>query len=176
MGAASFIWIEVLVGLVLVLFGRRLFWLFVAVAGFLLGADAAGRWVSGEATWLVWAAALLAGIVGALLAVFLQKAAVVIAGGLAGAWVALEWAQTAGLAEPIPWIAAVALGLISAALAYFVFEWALILLSALVGVSLAVGPLPLEAVWKGAVATLLFIVGVVVQFLTTRRRAAVPPP
>lgn len=171
----SVFWAEILAGIVLLFFGRRLFWFFVAVAGFLLGADAAARWISGD-TWLVWTAAILIGVGGALLAVFLQKAAVVIAGGLAGAWLALQWAEAAGLASPIPVIAAIALGLIAAVMTYFVFEWALILLSSIVGASLIAGPLPLEPVWKGAAGAVLLVAGVCFQFLATRRAAAAPPP
>ena len=60
--------VSLLIGIVLLLFGRKLFWLFVGAAGFLVGMDIANRFFTGpDATKLI--IALLVGIIGAFLAV-----------------------------------------------------------------------------------------------------------
>ncbi|HTG43400.1 MAG TPA: hypothetical protein VK633_02590, partial [Verrucomicrobiae bacterium] len=79
MAAAS-----VIVGIVLLFFGRRLFWLFVAGAGFAAGLFFARDHFHIQSDWLVLAIAVMADLIGALLAVLAQKLAIGLGGGLAG--------------------------------------------------------------------------------------------
>src|ERR1041385_6355086 len=77
--------ISVLVGLALLLFGRRLFWLFVAALGFAIGLQLAPYLSQNPPLWLSLLLSLGLGLLGALLAVVLQKLAIAIAGFLVGA-------------------------------------------------------------------------------------------
>src|ERR1041385_9171955 len=77
--------ISVLVGLALLLFGRRLFWLFVAALGFAIGLQLAPYLSQNPPLWLSLLLSLGLGLLGALLAVVLQKLAIAIAGFLGGA-------------------------------------------------------------------------------------------
>jgi hypothetical protein len=78
------IWIHILIGLVLLFAGRRLFWLFVAGVGFASGYHYAQQiWVI-HAPILVLISAIAVGAVGAIIAIFFQKVAIVIAGFAAG--------------------------------------------------------------------------------------------
>src|SRR5215470_14706357 len=92
--------VSVLVGVVILLFGRRLFWLFVAAMGFVFGAQIAAQVThepaSSPAVLLV---AIGFGIVGALLALLLQKVAIGVAGFIAGGRIAIGF-SAAFLAHP----------------------------------------------------------------------------
>jgi hypothetical protein len=69
-----------IVGAALLVFGRKLFWLFVAGIGFIAGLNVATSYLKGSPQWLILLLALVAGLIGALLAVFAQSIAIGIAG------------------------------------------------------------------------------------------------
>src|SRR5207247_9204667 len=73
-----------LIGLVILLFVRKLFWLCVAAIGFAAGVELAPHLVQDPSALLSLTIALLLGIIGALLALFLQKIAIAVLGFLAG--------------------------------------------------------------------------------------------
>ena len=163
--------LALLAGLVLLVAGRRLFWLFVGVVGFITvyrwfepypAAQPSGRWLL----------AILAGFVGIVLAIFLQRVAIAMAGFFAGGWFAvhllgLHMAHPHGADLLIFGIA----GVIAAVLAVALFDLALIVLSSLAGSDLIVGALHP----RREIATLLLlglaVVGIAVQMgITARRR------
>lgn len=128
-----------LVGLALLLAGRRLFWLLVGAVGFLFGFHLAQGWLGLDEFWLRLAVAALVGVAGAFLAVLLQRLAIGVAGFLLGG-AAAGWAAEVvfGLPETAAWVAFFIGGIIAAMIAGFLFEFALIVLSALLGASLVV--------------------------------------
>jgi len=128
-----------LVGLALLLAGRRLFWLLVGAVGFLFGFHLAQGWLGLDELWLRLALAALIGIAGAFLAILLQRLAIGIAGFLLGG-AAAGWAAEVvfGLPETAGWVAFVIGGILAALIAGFLFELALILFSSLLGASLVV--------------------------------------
>src|SRR5215470_17532196 len=75
---------RLLVGLVLLLFGRRLYWLFVAGIGFLTGLELAPRLFPDRPEWVILAAALGLALVGTVLAIVAQKVIIGLVGFLAG--------------------------------------------------------------------------------------------
>ena len=85
------------VGSLLLLLGRKLFWFFVAVLGFLWGLQIAPQVLHGQSQLMILAVALSLGLLGAVLAIFLQTMAVGFAGFWAGAhsvsvfWNLLNW-------------------------------------------------------------------------------------
>src|SRR5947207_7507424 len=81
--------IGVLIGVVILFFGRRLFWLCVAAVGFAAGIEIAPHLVQQPSPVLALTFALVLGFIGALLALFLQKVAIAIAGFLSGGKLAL---------------------------------------------------------------------------------------
>src|SRR5258707_6700681 len=87
--------ISALIGVVILLFGRRLFWLCVAAVGFAAGVEFAPHFVHEPSTLVLLTVAILLGVIGALLALFLQKIAIAVAGFLAGGKIAI--ALTAAL-------------------------------------------------------------------------------
>src|SRR5438046_9823407 len=73
-----------LIGVVILLFGRKLFWLCVAAVGFAAGVELAPHMVHEPSPLLALTIALVLGLIGALLALFLQKIAIAVLGFLAG--------------------------------------------------------------------------------------------
>src|SRR4051812_21906848 len=80
--------LSVIVAALLLFFGQRLYWLFVGGIGFVVGMDLATRALIGQPEWVILLAAILAGIVGAVLAIFFQRVAIGIAGFFAGGYLA----------------------------------------------------------------------------------------
>jgi len=145
-------------GAVLLLAGRRIFWLVLGIVGFLFGFDLADRLLGLESHGLGLLIGLLAGLVGVFVAIFLQKLAVGVAGFLIGGYLTLAVLQAhPGSLSGFDLLAFVVGGVICAFLALWLFEIALILLSALAGAALVVQGLGLEP----AAATLGFLVLVV---------------
>jgi MFS family permease len=126
--------VTLILGALLLLLGRKLFWLFVGAAGFLAGMSLAQTYLGGhsETTALVAGAAL--GLVGIFLALFLQKIAIGAAGFFAGGYFAMNLAAASlGLSGSSEYVAFVIGGILGAVLLSMLFDWALIVLSSLVG-------------------------------------------
>lgn len=129
-------WIHVFIGSAVLLFGRRLFWLFVAGSGFAAGAALAATFFHGQPDWVGLAIAGAAGVIGALVALFAQKVAIGIAGCLAGGYLGTILAPSLP-GNLAPWIPMVIGSIVGALLLGLIFNWALIALSSLVGATLA---------------------------------------
>lgn len=156
--------LALIIGAVLLFFGRKLFWLFVGVAGFLAGMDIAGRFVSGpDAAKLI--IALLIGIIGAFLAVIFYRVAVAIAGFFIGGYLAIEIASYLGLSVPqsLWWIPYLIGGIVGAVLILLLLDWALIVLSSFAGASMIVHAITLRQFNEAIVYIVLAILGILVQ-------------
>ena len=129
-------WVTLVVGLAVLLFGRRLFWLFVGAAGFAVGLHLAPAALPDGPEWLIVVAALVLGIVGAVLAILLQWLAAGLGGFVVGVHGGLAAAAALGLDGPWLWAGVFAAGIVVAALALWLWDPVLILLSALVGAAL----------------------------------------
>ncbi len=134
--------INLLLGLAALIFGRQLFWLFVAAAGFFLGTNLATQYLAPEPVWLALVVGLVAGALGALLAVFAQRLALGIAGFIAGGYLLVFLGsylqlgvstESFDLASTVVFIVG---GILGAALVSIFFDVALILLSAVLGATL----------------------------------------
>jgi hypothetical protein len=158
----------ILVGVVLLLFGRRLYWLFVAGIGFLTGLALAPDLFPGQPEWLILLAALVAAIVGAVIALVAQKITIGLIGFVAGGGVGLALLRKMGIVgEGTGWVAYLIAGVVGLVLILILFDWALILLSSLAGANLVVtGVSPHVHLPRGTWFLLLIalaLVGVVVQ-------------
>src|SRR5215471_15356986 len=164
--------LSVLIGVVVLFFGRKLFWLCVAAVGFAAGMQVAPHLMHEPSEMLQLTVAIVFGFIGALLALFLQKVAIAIAGFLAGGKLATALVA-AFVAEGAryPGIAFIVGGIIGAILLLALFDWALIVMSALVGAYL-IGH---TVVLPSTGATLLFVgltaIGIIVQTGAFRGRA-----
>jgi hypothetical protein len=151
--------IHIVAGLAALCFGRRLFWLFVGVAGFVAAFEFASVLLPGWEPWLVLCIALGAGIGGALLAVGLQYVAAALAGFAAGAYATVPLATVLGGTSWIPFVG----GALGALLMFLLFDWALIVLSALTGARALVAVSGLGGPIYTGVWLLLSAVGIGIQ-------------
>ena len=72
--------VQILCGAVLLLLGRRLFWLLVGTVGFVLGFLLAETWIDAGGEALRWLVGLGLGLAAALVAVLVQRFAIAAAG------------------------------------------------------------------------------------------------
>jgi hypothetical protein len=160
--------LRLLAGLVLLLAGRRLYWLFVAAIGFLAGLELAPRLLPGQSDLVIVLVAAGLALAGALLAIAAQALVIGIAGFLAGAAAGALLLRTLGLgSDGVVLAAGLVGGVIGALVSYLIFDWALIVLSSLAGASLIVsevaGLVTLPAIAPLALVIALAAVGVLVQ-------------
>jgi uncharacterized protein DUF4203 len=165
--------VGLLVGVVILFFGRKLFWLCVAAAGFALGAEIAPHVIHEPSSILGLVVALLFGVLGALLALFLQKVAIVVLGFLAGGYLAGAIAAAFFIHSAQYYtVIFLAGGIIGAILLLAVFDWALIVVSSLIGAHLIQGAIVLPPSGSTIVFVGLTILGILVQAASLRRSQA----
>jgi hypothetical protein len=163
-------WWPAVVGVLLLLLGRRLYWLFVGGIGFVVGLSLATGFTHRGPDGTALLIGLGAGLLGIVLALVLQRLAIVVAGFLAGAWLGVEFVRAVG--APIagtPWIPALVGGVVGAILAAALFDAVLVILSSLVGAALLAELLGGRPVTRAIVFLLLVLVGVAVQTRRKRR-------
>jgi len=152
------------VGVAVLLFGRRLFWLFVAAAGFAVGLRWAGAAFAGQPEWVALLVALAAAVVGALLAVSLQLLAIAVGGFLGGVYVAhTVMGAVQGPTQVPDWVVTVLAGAAGAILLLWLWDWAVVVLSVLTGAALLAPLVPLDHALQSLVFVVLVAVGIAVQ-------------
>ncbi len=170
-------------GAVLLLVGRRLFWLSLGLAGFVAGLVAMSHveLPPSSPIWTPWAVAAVFGLLGVLLAIFVQRVVVgavgFVAGGLGALWLAATFAwpvETWGTSWGVGgwgWLLVFCVGGgVMAALAGYLFEAALIVLSALAGSALIVTVTRLDAQVDLVLFPALALLGMLIQTGTFGRR------
>lgn len=158
------IWINILIGLILLFAGRRFFWLFVACVGFASGYHYAQQIWAIHSPILVLVLAIAVGAVGAIIAILFQKAAIVIAGFAAGGYIGLIlFDQFAGLPSQMVWLPYIIGGVIGAIVLFFVFDWALIVLSTMTGATLIVQMVTFNPWFEITIFLTLVIAGMAIQ-------------
>jgi uncharacterized protein DUF4203 len=162
-----------LIGVVILLFGRKLFWLCVAAVGFAAGVEIAPHLVHEPSPLLALTVALVLGLIGALLALFLQKIAIAVLGFLAGGKLAgaIAAAFFVHYAQNSTFIFLVG-GVVGAILLLMLFDWALIVVSSLIGAHLIQSTIVLPPSGATIVFIGLTILGIVVQAASLRRSRA----
>jgi hypothetical protein len=162
--------VGVLIGIAILFFGRKLFWLTVAAVGFAVGVEIAPLLVNEPSSLLALLIALVLGILGALLALFLQKIAIAVLGFFAGGKLAtaiaaaffVHYAQYSTIIFVLG-------GIIGAILLLAVFGWALIVVSSFIGAYLIQSAIVLPPTGSTLVFIGLAIVGIFVQAASFRR-------
>ena len=164
--------VGVLIGIAILFFGRKLFWLTVAAVGFAVGVEIAPLLVNEPSSLLALLIALVLGVLGALLALFIQKVAIAVLGFFAGGKLAtaiaaaffVHYAQYSTIIFVIG-------GIIGAILLLAVFGWALIVVSSFIGAYLIQSAIVLPPTGSTLVFIGLAIVGIFVQAASFRRNA-----
>jgi hypothetical protein len=167
--------LSALLGVLSLFFGRRLFWVFITLAGFVVGFTIADRFLAHGALWLELLVGLLGGVTGALLALVAQRLAVAVAGFFAGAYLFLTitGALGGGGGGLVDTIALFLGGALGAVLLSVLFDAGLIIISAIVGGILigqaAATSFDLGNALARAVAVVLAIAGIAVQWAGWQR-------
>ena len=158
-------WLDILIGLALLLFGRKLFWLFVGGVGFVVGFQIATDAMHNQPEWMIILVALGAGLAGVILSIFLQRIVVGIAGFFAGGYVLSNAAMTLLHAnqQVVQWVTFLAGGILGAILIVYLLDPALIILSSLAGATAVARNAPLEPDAKGILFLVLLALGIIVQ-------------
>ena len=151
-------------GVLLLLMGRKLFWISVAVLGFLVGMTYAPRLFPNQSQSVILIISLIVGFLGALITSMLQRFAVGISGFAAGAYIINYLLQNVTVnAGQYQWMLILAGGIIGAILAGSMFDWALILLSAATGATLITQGVGLDMPFSAVLLVGLFIFSVIMQ-------------
>jgi hypothetical protein len=153
-----------LIGIAILFFGRKLFWLCVAAVGFVAGIELAPHLVTEPSPLLQLTVAIVLGIIGALLALFLQKIAIAVFGFLAGGKLAgaiaaaffVHYAQYSAVIFVVG-------GLIGALLLLTLFDLALIVISSLIGAHMIQSAIVLPPAGSTIVFLGLAVIGMLVQ-------------
>ncbi len=163
------------VGIALLTFGRRLYWLALGGVGFFLGLWLASQVLDLRVTGLALGIGFLVGILGACLAVAVQKLAVGLGGFFIGgalaywlaSWLALSLSWQPGF---LPAAAAILGAILGTVFAAVLFESSLLALTCLLGALLVVHASHVSAPQEGWLFLILLCTGAVVQSRRRRRR------
>ncbi|HEU5396387.1 MAG TPA: DUF4203 domain-containing protein, partial [Verrucomicrobiae bacterium] len=156
---------NILIGSALLFFGRSLFWLFVGGIGFVAGFEIASDAMTAQPQWVILAIAVGAGLVAALLSIFLQRLVVAVAGFFAGGYFLSSLADALWQHHPsaVRWVAYLVGGVVGALLTAALLDPALIVLSSLAGATAICQHVPLDESGRGILFMALLALGIVVQ-------------
>ena len=172
-GWSSITVINILLGIIVLTLGRRLYWFFVGFIGFAVGYHYATSVWQLQSQLLLIGLAALAGIIGAVLAVFFQKIAVGLAGFAGGGYITLNLINLLGVRlDQLIWVPFLIGGLIGALLVFFIFDWALIFISSLAGASMVIQALSLNPGMEFGLYLALVIFGLAIQTVLNRKSAS----
>jgi len=165
--------LELGIGVLLLLWGRKLFWLFVGVVGFLTGIQIASQFLPAESRIGVLAIALALGLLGAILAIFVQHLVVIFAGFLAGAHLIIRiFTLYNWQSDQYVWWLALLGGILGGILALMLLDWALIIFSSLIGANLVSQALPFDQAATVLFVIVLAISGILIQSRLLQRPIA----
>ena len=169
-GVDAYLALQIAVAAALLMLGRRLYWLFVGGVGFFVTEYLATQHLETLEEWLPLplplVLAVVAGLAGALFAIFLQKLAITIAGFTSAAFFAYLVAENIGLSTKNPqaaFVAALLVGVLGAIFSRTLFDWALILLSSLTGSWLLLNSFELEPMLYRVVLMIVAVAGISIQ-------------
>ena len=160
--------LHLVLGVIILLAGRNIFWLFIAAIGFLVGAGIATSWLADHSLWLRLAVGLGAGLGGAILAIVFERAGFALAGFYTVVFLSFNYLEKLGFSGASTFMPYV-LGLIGAVLVALLTDWAIILLSALAGASAILSVFALGPIVELLCLLCLTTLGVVVQRASIKR-------
>jgi hypothetical protein len=150
--------VQFVLGMATLLFGRRLFWMFVALAGFLFGLLIGQQFFSPLPDIVRFLLALGVGVLMGVLAQVIQRPIAALGGFLALGSIVLILARIMGMTGNYGWFLFLVGGLIGAVLVLSFFDWALIINSAFAGAGAVIASAVILAPsLTGWIATMLLV-------------------
>jgi len=133
------------VGIMILFIGRKLFWLFVGSVGLLAGLTYTERFLGAQEEYVILGIAVLIGLLFAVCAFLIKKIAVGLAGFMVGAYITFYFLKVFNYQEiQLIWLICLLGGILGIALMAFLFDWALIFLSSVFGAVLVIQSIVLE--------------------------------
>ncbi len=155
--------LSLVVGLLLLLVGRKAFWFFLGLAGAAVAIAFVPRYVTGLDQQTLLIVSIVAGVLGGVLAFALSKAVVWVGGLVGGGYCGVILWQMLVPGSGFPWVAAAVGGILGMLVAKFLFTSVLVLASSAMGAALLVHLSGLEGAPGLVVLVLLTAIGVLVQ-------------
>lgn len=156
--------LQILFGISVLLFGRKLFWLFVGAIGFITATEVAAAQMSALPDWVIILVGIGVGLIGALLAVFFQIGAIAFAGFLGGGYLGSLVVQYLGIstqaAQAIAFFIGAVIGLF---LFLALFDIGLVAFSAIIGGLVIVEAIDLKGLPYWVLAAIIALIGISVQ-------------
>jgi hypothetical protein len=161
--------LRVFLGAMLMIQGRKIYWLFVGGLGFLVTLLLFDPVYSGMSERTALIIAVIVALIGAALAIFLQRLAIYVGGFLGGGYLLvlafeLFGARLGGLNFFIFLLG----GIVGALIVSSAFDRALIFFSSVIGAAMIVQTLDLSPLWRFVAVPLLSVVGMGLQALIMR--------
>lgn len=154
--------IRIILGMLVLLLGRRLYWIMVGVGGLLAGMEFTQQVLAEWAPSARFLLAIVAGGVGVLLAILAQRVAFALLGFFGGGFIALVLTQSMGSDNAqLAWFILGALA--GAIIAALVMDWAIIVLTSLAGAAAIVTSFAAEPAFKTALFVIVAGVGIAIQ-------------
>ncbi|OGN94346.1 MAG: hypothetical protein A2Y88_01090 [Chloroflexi bacterium RBG_13_48_10] len=160
--------LNIILGILLLTTGKKLYWLFVAVVGFVIGLALATQ-LDLSPPWLTYVVAFAGGVLGAILGTFLQKLAIALVGFAVGGYGAFYLSNTLlGIkADSTNYMAFIIGGIVGLLLVASVFNWALYILSSWAGSTLVTRTVTENVKMDQTIGLViffvLFVLGMVIQ-------------
>ncbi len=160
--------LNIILGILLLTTGKKLYWLFVAVVSFVIGLALANQ-LDLSPHWLTYAVAFAGGVLGAILGTFLQKLAIALVGFAVGGYGAFYLSNTLlGIkADSTNYLAFIIGGIVGLLLVASVFNWALYILSSWAGSTLVTrtvtDSVKMDQTVGLVIFFVLFVLGMVIQ-------------
>lgn len=156
--------IPLLSGVALLISGRRLFWFIIAVLGFIFSYQFAQQHLPNLSQDVLLIVGVALGIGGAILAVFIQKLAIGIAGFLAGGMAGTYIWELLGQSPDAYLVVFLVAGLLGILFMMIIFDWALVVLTSLTGSALLIQAFDLvDHTYGGFIFLGLTFLGIVIQ-------------
>ncbi|MFH1062661.1 MAG: hypothetical protein V1747_07245 [Candidatus Omnitrophota bacterium] len=156
--------VYIIFGILLLMLGRKLFWLFAGMTCFVIGLEYAGLFLPGRSDKAVLIVALICAIVGIVLAFVVQKAGLGIAGFLAGGYISMMLIRELGFSLAwLPWVIFILGGVLGAILIAVIFDLALIILSSVIGAFLIIQTTGFSLYLTKILFLLLTAIGIITQ-------------
>ncbi len=153
-----------LIGFVVLIMGRQIFWVFIAGLGFALGLIYGEQYYAGQPDWMLLLISSIIAILGAVLAYTLQRLAGAIAGFVTGWYLTnlLTGYLRVDLGQ-FDIIAPIIVGIICALLIMVFFDWSVIVISSLAGSAIIVSGMRLPGQTELALLITFALVGMFIQ-------------
>lgn len=157
---------NIIVGLLLLFMGRKLFWLSMGIMGFLVGVNYAAAFMPQASGLNLFILAIFLGMVGALVAVVFEWVAVMLVGFLAGGYFLINvFSILTAQIQDAWWLYFIG-GIIGMFIMAIAFNWALIGISCAAGAMLIVEHLNVDESLRNLIFICSLVIGILVQCIT----------